>query len=80
MIIKFEMHYLNNTFITSPYVVEQPGTYLLTIEGENHYLESYEFEIVDSENELTFLRFLQQYDLIILGITVISGLLILKKK
>ncbi len=72
--------YLNDTFITSPYVVENPGSYVFTIEGENNYQETYEFELLKPESELSFGSFLKQYDLIILGITVVSGFLILKKK
>lgn len=72
--------YLNNTFITSPYNVSEPGDYVLKIEGENNYQETYEFTIETEEERHTFVDFLKQYDLIILGVTVVSGLLILKKK
>lgn len=72
--------YLNNTFITSPYEVTDPGDYILKIEGENNYQETYEFTIEEVIEGRSFVDFLQQYDLVILGITVVSGLLILKKK
>ena len=72
--------YLNNGFITSPYQLEEPGEYILTIEGNNAYKETYFFTIETPEEERTFIDFLRQYDLAILGITVLGGLLVLKKK
>lgn len=72
--------YLNNGFITSPYFVEDPGEYILTIHGKNEYRETYYFTIEEPPANYTLLDFLKQYDLILLGITLVSGFLILKKK
>jgi hypothetical protein len=72
--------YLNNGYITSPYIVEEPGEYMLRIEGENEYRETYFFTIDNPSPQYTLIDFLKQYDLAILGVTLLSGFLILKKK
>lgn len=72
--------YLNNGYITSPYIVEEPGEYMLRIEGENEYRETYFFTIDDPAPQYTLIDFLKQFDLAILGVTLLSGFLILKKK
>lgn len=74
------MGYLNNGYITSPYLIEDPGEYMLRIEGENEYRETYFFTIDDPSPNYTLVDFLKQYDLAILGVTLISGFLVLKKK
>jgi hypothetical protein len=60
--------------------VDEPGDYILTIEGENAYKESYFFTIEPPDEGHSLLDFLRQYDIAILGVTVIAGLLVLKKK
>lgn len=72
--------YLNNGFITSPYTVEEPGEYLLTIQGVNGYQETHVFSLEAPAPNKTLLDFLKQFDLAILGVTLISGLLVMKKK
>jgi hypothetical protein len=72
--------YLNNGFITSPFRVEDPGEYVLTIEGKNTYKETYYFAIMEPPKAYTMMDFLRQYDLVILGVTIVGGLLVLKKK
>lgn len=72
--------YLNNGYITSPYIIEEPGEYMLRIEGENEYRETYFFTIDNPSPQYTLIDFLKQYDLAILGVTLLSGFLILKKK
>lgn len=72
--------YLNDTYITPPYTVTEPGEYVLTITGENDYRDTYYFTVTEEESTHTVVDFLQTYDLVLLGVTVVSGLLILKKK
>lgn len=72
--------YLNDTYITPPFTVSEPGEYVLTISGENNYRDTYYFTIEESESSHTVVDFLQQYDIVLLGVTLVSGLLILKKK
>ncbi len=72
--------YLNNGFVTSPLTIKKPGDYILQIKGEGGYVEQYTFSVTEEESTLTFASFLQDYDIIIFAITVISGYLVLKKK
>jgi hypothetical protein len=72
--------YLNNGLIPSPFTVEEPGEYILTIQGVNGYRETHVFTLESPPPDKTLLDFLKQYDLVILGVTVVSGLLVLKKK
>jgi len=72
--------YLNSNFVTSPHIVSEPGEYIFKIEGENDYVETYHFTIEEPIENHTFVDFIQQYDIAILGITLVSGLLFLKKK
>jgi hypothetical protein len=72
--------YLNDTYITPPYTVTEPGEYVLTITGENNYRDTYYFTVEKEEPSYSIVDFLEQYDIVLLGVTVVSGLLILKKK
>ena len=72
--------YLNNNYVESPLLIEEPGEYILRVTGANEYEERYHFAIVEPPVERTFMGFLQDYDLVLLGVTVVAGLLVLKKK
>lgn len=72
--------YLNNNFVESPLLVEEPGEYILRVTGANDYEERYHFTIVEPVAERTLMGFLQDYDLVLLGVTLVAGLLVLKKK
>ena len=72
--------YLNNAYVESPLIVSDPGEYLLKIEGENSYLETYFFEIESIEQERGVVDFVQRYDVVFLAVVVISGGIMLKKK
>ncbi len=72
--------YLNNSYIESPYKVYNPGEYILKIQGEDNYIETYYFNMDDSKEETTFLDYVQKYDVVVLAIVGISGVFILKKK
>ncbi len=79
--IEFEGEgYLNNTFIESPYTVTDDGEYLLKIRGEGNYLETYYFSVEKAEEETTVIDYVQKYDVVFLGVVVIVGGIILKKK
>ena len=72
--------YLNNKYIESPFIVSTNGDYILKIEGEGDYLETYYFSIESEIDDTSFIRFIQTYDVVFLGIVVITGGIILKKK
>jgi hypothetical protein len=72
--------YLNNGYVTSPLIISEKGEYLLQVKGEGGYSEQYAFTIEQDLESLTFASFLRDYDLIIFGITLISGFIVLKKK
>lgn len=72
--------YLNNNYVTSPYEVRDPGEYIFKIVGENDYLETYYFTIQEPVENHSFVDFIQQYDIALLGVTLVGGLLFLKKK
>jgi len=72
--------YLNNQFVESPLEVSEKGEYVLKIKGENNYLETYYFEINKEEKTMTFVDFIQKFDIFILVVVLISGGIILKKK
>lgn len=72
--------YLNNAFIESPYIISAPGDYILKIQGANNYLETYYFNIEGESDDVSFIDFIQKYDVLFLVITVITGYLIIKKK
>ncbi len=79
--IEFEgKGYLNNTYIESPHTVVDEGEYILRIQGENNYLETYYFDVTAPEDETSLVSFVQKYDVIFLAVVVVSGGLILKKK
>ena len=72
--------YLNNQFINSPIDVSEVGEYILKIRGENNYLETYYFKIEAITETMTFVSFVQKFDIFILVIVLVSGGIILKKK
>ncbi|MBU1020344.1 MAG: hypothetical protein KJ847_03950, partial [Firmicutes bacterium] len=72
--------YLNNQYIQSPYEVSAKGDYLLKIKGENNYLETYYFQIEEDSDQVTIVDFIQKFDIFILVVVVISGIIVLKKK
>lgn len=72
--------YLNNQYIQSPYEVIEPGDYVLKIKGVNDYLETYYFQIETEDSSLTIVDFIQKFDIVILVIVIISGIIVLKKK
>jgi|GEM_PF-1145148 len=72
--------YLNNVYIDSPFSVDEPGEYILKIQGNNNYLETYYFNIEEEKEETSLISFIQKYDVVFLAIVSISGLIILKKK
>lgn len=72
--------YLNNTYIESPFTVSEDGEYVLKIKGEGDYLEMYYFTISNQEEGPTFIDYVQKYDIVFLGVVVIIGGIILKKK
>ncbi len=72
--------YLNNQYIDSPYEVGEEGDYILKINGENNYLETYFFSIEVNEEETRFIDFIQRVDILVLVVVLISGGIILKKK
>ena len=79
--IEFEGEgYLNNTYIESPYTVSEEGEYLLKIRGEGDYLETYYFTVEKPEDESSIIDYVQKYDVVFLGVVVIVGGIILKKK
>ncbi|AIO18431.1 hypothetical protein KQ51_00551 [Candidatus Izimaplasma bacterium HR1] len=79
--IEFEGEgYLNNTYIQSPYTISDEGEYLLKIRGEGDYLETYYFSVDKPVDEPTVIDYVQKYDIVFLGVVVIVGGIILKKK
>lgn len=72
--------YLNNTFVQSPVTIQDEGEYMLKIKGEGNYLETYYFEVDGLEEETTIVDFIQKFDVVFLGVVVIAGGIILKKK
>ena len=72
--------YLNNQYIDSPYEVSEDGEYILKINGENNYLETYFFSIEKIEEETRFIDFVQRVDILVLVVVLVSGGIILKKK
>lgn len=72
--------YLNNTYIESPYTVTEEGEYLLKIKGEGNYLETYHFTVDTPEEEPTLIDYVKKYDVVFLGVVVVVGGIILKKK
>ncbi len=72
--------YLNNQHIDSPFIVSEEGEYQFKITGENNYMESYFFSITEPKRDTSMISFIQKYDIIILSIVAVSGMIILKKK
>jgi len=72
--------YLNNQFVTSPLLVAEEGDYILKISGENNYLETYYFQIIEDEENVSIVDFVQKFDILILVVTLLTGGIILKKK
>jgi len=72
--------YLNNQFVTSPLLVSEEGEYILKISGENNYLETYYFQIIEDEESVGIVDFIQKFDILILVVTLLTGGIILKKK
>lgn len=72
--------YLNNQFVESPIFIENEGEYVLKILGENNYMETYFFSVEKEKKDMSFLGFVQKFDVVVLVVTVISGAIILKKK
>lgn len=72
--------YLNNTYIESPFTVSEDGEYLLKIKGEGNYLETYYFTVESEEETASVIDYVQKYDVVVLGVVVIVGGIILKKK
>jgi len=72
--------FLNNNYVTSPLVVSDNGEYNLRISGVNGYSETYEFSIVALESGFDITDFIKNIDIFILGIVIIGGVIILKKK
>ena len=72
--------YLNNTYIQSPYTVTDDGEYLLKIRGEGNYLETYYFTVDKPDDKPTVIDYVQKYDVVFLGVVVVVGGIILKKK
>ena len=81
VVIQFEGEgYLNNTYVESPYTVAENGDYILKVRGEGNYLETYNFQVETEEKKSTVIDFIQKYDVIFLGVVMIGGGIILKKK
>lgn len=72
--------YLNNQFVESPLQIEDDGDYILKIRGENNYIETYFFSLEKPNKQVSFLGFIQKFDIVILVVTLITGGIILKKK
>ncbi len=72
--------YLNNQFVTSPVLVPEEGEYILKINGENNYLETYYFQIEKDDESVTIVDFVQKFDIVILVVALLTGGIILKKK
>jgi hypothetical protein len=72
--------YLNNQFVNSPLHVKNDGDYILKIRGENDYLETYFFTLEEGKEDVTFINFIQKFDIVILIVVSLSTLVILKKK
>lgn len=72
--------YLNNQYIESPFDIEEEGEYILKINGENNYLETYFFAIEETDDSTSFIDFIQRVDILVLVVVLISGGIILKKK
>jgi hypothetical protein len=79
--IKFNgLGYLNNEFVESPLVVDEPGEYVLQVEGNNSYSEVVHFVIEDHQDKTSFVHFVQQYDGVVLIVVGAVALVYLKKK
>ncbi|MEC9485677.1 MAG: hypothetical protein UMR38_07360 [Candidatus Izemoplasma sp.] len=79
--IEFDGHgYLNNQYVESPLLVDDPGEYVLQIKGENSYLETIHFQIEAKEKETNWIHFIQQYDIFVFIAVGISSIIYLKKK
>ena len=72
--------YLNNVHMSSPIMISDPGEYMLKIQGANDYFESYYFTVEEDENETSFLKFVQTYDIVLFVVVLGAGFFTLKKK
>lgn len=72
--------YLNNQYVNSPLHIKENGDYILKIRGENDYLETYFFTIDEGKEKLSFVNFIQKFDIVILIVVTLSAVIILKKK
>ena len=72
--------YLNNNFVESPLLIEEPGEYILRVKGVNGYMDTYQFHIVEEETGLDMTDIVKNIDIFLIVIVVVSGIIILKKK
>ncbi len=72
--------YLNNVHMTSPINISEPGEYILKIQGENDYLESYYFQIEEPESGNSMIDIVQKYDFVLFGIVLVVSIFVLRKK
>ncbi len=72
--------YLNNNTVTSPLVISNPGEYVLRVVGQNGYSEVYEFTYTLEEKQFSLAGFIQNIDIFLLIITMIGGVVLLRKK
>jgi hypothetical protein len=71
---------LNNNPVTSPLLIDEAGTYVLTIRGKDGYSEHYEFEYIEEEDAFVLRDFIGKVDIYVFGLVVIVALFVLKKK
>lgn len=72
--------YINNQFINSGDSIDEEGEYILKINGENNYLETYYFEIEYPEENMSIAEAIQKYDIFVLALVLVGGAVILKKR
>ncbi len=71
--------YLNDQHQESPITISEDGNYTFKVIGERDYLETYQFEL-KQEQETSFIDFVQRFDIVVLVVTIIIGVVIIKKK
>ena len=81
IIVEFEgIGYLNNNVVVTPLEVNTPGDYVLKIKGENGYLDTYQFSVIEKEPNKNISSVVQNLDIFLVVIVVVAGVIILKKK
>jgi len=72
--------YLNNNYVSSPLAISDVGDYILKIRGENGYLETYEFSLIETQKSSSLSGIVNNLDIFLVVVVVVTGVIIIKKK